>query len=391
MPRFSQEFDSPIPLHIMTIFQRISQFNAFALHYIKPNIFKKNILCAQLCVPYSDPHGHNVFDLFTKEEIVKLQTDPNTYFLFDYTLEGTSYREFFNFYQMLSTQGSALDIPPNKIFFTSSNLYEESSYNQWQRQHSPDYRINVFSFCYWDFYVSNTNKNFSIDQTIANIKDKYHFLNFNRRLRPFRMSSIYKIFTSSLFKNTLISFDKLDKELLIDSLQSLDIDYDSNLVDQLVQASPSIIDTDQFDSALEFTFPDSTINSALINLVSETLCNSYNSTSLFYSEKTFKPIVYNCPIYILGQQNQNSLLEKCYYKPYTKYFDLTADSIADNGKRIQRQIEYLETVNEQLCSMTVDQKIEWYLQDVDTLVYNKEVLREQRYNKEQAERLNGLW
>ena len=391
MPRFSQEFDSPIPLHIMTIFQRIPQFSAFPFYYIKPKVFKKNILCARLSDPYGDPHGHNVFNLFSKDEIIKLRTDPNTYFLFDYTLEGTSYQEFFNFYQMLSVYGSALDIPPNKIFFTSSNLLEESSYDQWQKINSPGYRINVISFCYWDFYVKNTDKNLSIDQTVANIKDKHHFLNFNRRLRPFRMASIYKIFTSTLFKNTLISFDKLNQQSLIDSLESLAIDYDIDLVKQLVDASPSILDTDQFASVLEFSFPDNTINSGLIHIISETLCDSYDNTSLFYSEKTFKPMVYNCPVYIMGQQNQNALLEKCYYKTYSKYFDFTADSVANNGQRIQQQIDYLETVNSQLCSMTVNQKIEWYLQDIDTLLYNKEVLREQRYNREQAQRLNGLW
>jgi hypothetical protein len=371
----------------MTIFQRISQFNAFALHYIKPKIFKKNILCAQLCAPYGDPHGHNVFDLFTKEEIVKLRTDPNTYFLFDYTLEGTSYQEFFNFYLMLTTQGQALDIPPNKIVFTSSNLFEESSYDHWQKQHSPGYRINVFSFCYWDYYINSTNKNLSIEQTIANIKDKQHFLNFNRRLRPFRLSSIYKIFTSTMFKNTLISFDKLNKDQLVDSLNSLGVKFDLTLVEQLVSTSPSMLDTDHFDAGLEYTFPDSIINSALINLVSETLCDSYGNTSLFYTEKTFKPMVYNCPVYIMGQQNQNTLLEKCYYKNYNTYFDFSADVVADNGQRVQQQIEYLETVNERLSAMTVGQKIEWYLQGKDTLLYNKEVLREQRYNKEQAQKL----
>lgn len=371
----------------MAVFQRISQFSSFALHYIKPHTFKKNILCAQLCSPFDNPQGYNVFDLFDKDEITKLRTDPNTYFLFDYTLEGTSYQDFFNFYRMLTDCGLALDIPSHKIFFTSSNLYEESSYDEWQKIHSPNYRINVVSFCYWDFYINSTNKNFSIDQTIANIKDKQHFINFNRRLRPFRLGSIYKIFTSTIFKNTLISYDKLDKNILASCLHNLGIEVDLNLVDDLVKSSPNILDTDQFDTALEYTFPDTTINSALINLVSETLSDSYNNTSLFYTEKTFKPMVYNCPIYILGQQNQNSLLEKCYYKNYNVYFDFVADAIPNNGQRIQQQIEYLESLNEQLCAMSVDQKIEWYMQGKDTLLYNKEVLREQRYNKEQAQKL----
>jgi len=378
----------------MAVFQRISQFRAFALYYIKSKVFKKNILCAQLCAPYSDPHGHNVFDLFSKDEIEKLRTDPNTYFLFDYTLEGTSYNEFFNFYQMLSVHGSSLDIPPNKIYFTSSNLYEETSYDQWQKIHSPDYHINVFSFCYWDHYINSTNKNFSIDQTIANIKDKHHFINFNRRLRTFRMGSIYKIFTSTIFKNTLISYDKLNKNIVVDSLTKLDIEFDLDLAEQLVDSSPSILDTDQFDTALEYTFPDNIINNGLINLASETLCDTYNNTSLFYTEKTFKPIVYNCPVYILGQQNHNTLLEKCYYKNYNVYFEFVADSIVSHGQRIQQQIKYLENLNEQLCTMTVNQKIEWYLQGKDTLLYNKKVLKEQRYNKEQAQRLLaclGLW
>jgi len=213
-------------------------------------------------------------------------------------------------------------------------------------------------------------------------------------LRTFRMGSIYKIFTSTIFKNTLISYDKLNKNIVVDSLTKLDIEFDLDLVEQLVDSSPSILDTDQFDTALEYTFPDNIINNGLINLASETLCDTYNNTSLFYTEKTFKPIVYNCPVYILGQQNHNTLLEKCYYKNYNVYFEFVADSIVSHGQRIQQQIKYLENLNEQLCTMTVNQKIEWYLQGKDTLLYNKKVLKEQRYNKEQAQRLLaclGLW
>jgi len=49
------------------------------------------------------------------------------------------------------------------------------------------------------------------------------------------------------------------------------------------------------------------------------------------------------------------------------------------------QINQLEQINDQLCSMSVSQKIDWFLQDRETLEYNKNALKSQDYSRKKLE------
>jgi len=360
-------------------FQRKNPFGIFPIQLLTPRHFiKYEILCAELVVPfpmfdYNDTP--DVLSIFSTDEIERLKHDKNTFFVFDYICEGTSYKEYLNFFDTLESNARKYDIPFYKIFFLSGNLADEKNYK--------NKNINVISFNRWDYFMSF--ENVPIKNDLDGVVD---FLNLNRVIRYFRTLTILKLVSSSIKHNLKISYDYLSLELLKSTAETHflttgnAIDY--ALLDQLSKSSPSVLDRTDFNINWASDMPDHLFKSTLLSLVSETLEKSMEGTSIFYSEKTFKPMVFNHPICIFGQPNANRYLENLGYKTYEKYFDLSFDSIEDYSKRLDAQVGSLELLNERLLSMTSKQKLDWYMQGIDVIEHNKQTMKEQVFNKNKA-------
>lgn len=383
-------------------FRRIPLWEAFGsqdMHVFGGvNIFdslvnKKEWLVLTLADPYflykqpeNDPKVMDIFSEFTAAELSRLQLNPNTFFMFNYMWEGSSYEDY-NYFELLTVSALRKGIPLEKIFFVSSNLKDEIVYNLWQRQHYPRDRINVVVFNYFAEYMGrHLYEGVTIDQTVAGMKeDQKFFLSLNRRVRPYRAYTVYKLFASQIKKNTMMSYDRMT---YVD-VAAIDFRYktvDPKIFEELVASAPSVLDFHDFSKnwacePCEAARPVHLFENSLISLVSETLFETNGKSSLFYSEKTFKPILYNHPIMIFGQPGLNTTLTDVGFKCYDKYFDLSFDLIEDHVGRLDAQVKQLEILNDKLESMSVNQRIEWLLQDRKTLEYNKEALRAQVFNK----------
>jgi hypothetical protein len=376
---------------IIEVFGFPNPFNGEAKY--KELILGKNWLVNRMQIPYlsskdwnSIPEEEeNIFLSFDQEEIERLRKYPNTLYLFNYLWEGGDMiGDIGFFYKLLTFSGIKSQIPPQKIFFISSNLLEEEKYSKWQKENYPDYKINIVSFNFFSEQQRHfIDHGFNIDQTISHIKeDTSHFLSLNRRKKFGRNYTCYKIWKSKIYKNTLISYDKF----LSEDLTAYEFQNESNeLKEAFVKSSPSVLDDANFETNWAAdgpgAYPFELFKNSLINLVSETLFHNEGKTSLFYSEKTFKPMIYNQPLIIFGQQNLNTSLEKVGFKTYKNYFNFDFENIENHCERIDAIISQLETIDDQLSSYTVSQKIDWLLQDRETLEYNKEALKSQDYNK----------
>ena len=342
--------------------------------------------------PEYNPSVIDIFSLITEEEIKKLKTSSNTFFMLNYCWEGTSYLDY-NFWELLTGAAIKHGIPTEKIFFITSNLRDEEGYDRWQKTYYPDHRINVISLNYFSQYVAHKLQfSVSIDQTVSNIQGgQKFFLSLNRRLRPWRLYTIYKIFESRILKNTLISYDRIKPEF-IDFREEFEYAVNKDVFAKLVASSPSVLDFSDFQKnwacePCEAATPTPLFNKTLVSLVSETLFETDGGNALFYSEKTFKPMLYNHPIMVFGQDGLNTTLREVGFRDYSAYFDLSFDHIQNHVDRVNAQVVQLEILNDRLLSMTNDQKIEWLLQDRETLEYNKNALREQTFNKMKLQRI----
>jgi len=357
----------------------------------------------QMNSPYfakNDPvYYSNTYDIFSQlstEEIIRLRTCPTTLFMFNFLWEGHSYHDY-NFWELLTLSALRYDIPREKLFFTSSNLKEEISYDLWQKQYYPNDRINVISFNLFSSYTFNSYRYNTerhniqiktIDDAVNNVKENQKmFLSLNRRKRFHRIYTIYKIFKSKFKNNTLISYDKLD---LSDYDRLGNDSMDLNVFEKLIESSPSILDFSDFDRNWAGESSTKLFDESMISLVSETLFETYNESSLFFSEKTFKPMNHYHPVIIFGQPEINVSLKQIGFKTYDKYFDLSFDSTQCHFDRIDSQIEQLEVLHDQLSMMSISQRVDWLLQDRETLVHNKEALQDNQFNKNKLTILNNI-
>jgi hypothetical protein len=272
-------------------------------------------------------------------------------------------------------------------------LFEEKTYNTWQLENFPNNKINVISFNIWDsifevyFYQKDFRDNWNIDSIVARFREtkSKNFLCLNRRKRNFRLVTIYNILKSSILNQTLLSKDSILDEQQIMNLSSWTSGHQRKIsYDELsiLLGQARILDEEDFEVNWAITMPGSLFDSSLISTVSETQYDTFNLTNLFYSEKTFKPMMYLQPIFIFGQPGINTYLENLGYRTYNNYFDLSFDTIENPIDRLTAQIKQLEILNDKLNSMSVEKKIEWYLQDRETLEHNKQMMLDQKFNIE---------
>lgn len=338
------------------------------------------------------PDDADIFKQFdiTNKQIKSLRENPNSFFLSNLVYEGATAGYPYNghnYFSVLTNSGKRHGIPGEKIFHITSNLHEEQNYELWQNKNSPDYKINVITINIFEVYHDFDQKCISIDQTVDKIKrlsDKY-FLCLNRRVRPLRVVSLYKMFKSSILPNTIMSYDKLAENIPQRAYEYLHGDIsklDSEIVKKLIDSSPCIIDRTDFETDWnQITFIERDVN-VLMSIVHETLHESYNGTNIFITEKTLRPMLANHPIIVIGQPGANTKLPLMGYKTYDAYFDLSFDTVENHFERLDLQIHQLEELNEKFKSMTSDQRIKWLLQDVETLEHNKNLLKEHNYFKQ---------
>jgi len=366
-------------------FKKVSFFNTVIARSLKPaEILKRKLTLICVTAEVTD-RRNNLENCLSADDIVKIKKDKNTFLILDYSKEGYSYKKNSNLFFELELFCTKHQIDSNKIFYLSSNLKEAYNFESWKNETDSKLHVHTLSFCYW---IDHARLHFhvtpSIESVIENFDSKKLFLSLNRRIKLFRTLTILNIFQSSIFNNTLISFDKLTIDHLLQVINHFELTVSHDTILKLSNNSPSIVDTADFVEELSNTEPWNAFKSTTVSLVSETLSESDNNTSLFYSEKTFKPMNFYHPVMIFGQPGANTCLTELGFKTYDQYFDLSFDNIEDPVSRLTAQINILEKLNLQMSSFSESQKVDWLLQDFDTLKHNKQSIQDNMYNKCQA-------
>lgn len=376
------------------------EWPSMLLNQVYQHLEKFKFLSVTLKHPYLlDTQNIDIFSIFEPEELTRLKTSAKTYFFFDYLKEGTSYK-WVNYYELITDSAIKHDIPFDKIIFGSSNLLEQQSYDQWCQETNQTNRFKIFNLNFWDgVFAGPMLKKLSIDQTVADLRNNSskYFLFLNRRKRPHRLFSIFQLYQTTAFNKGLVSCDRISEQdyMGIDwHLRTFfDTHIDKDKWDSLVEKTPLVLDFFDFKVNWADTMPDNLFKKTLFSLVNETLIEEKwidNGPSLFYSEKTFKPMLYNHPVLIFGQRGANQQLKSLGYRTYDKYFNLDFDLELNTIDRINAVVSEVDRISSVLDSLSLESKIEWILQDRETIEHNKEVMQSQNYNFNQAKALFDL-
>jgi hypothetical protein len=200
------------------------------------------------------------------------------------------------------------------------------------------------------------------------------FLSFNRQMshRPHRVMLAYLAIKYDLLKDGLFSFvGNVSADEISDILQQFT--QSNKLSEDVQKLIPFEIDTHNLQQDRKTSF--STDNNkkefyldSYIHITSET---GFDSTDVFLSEKTFRPIVNLQPFLSFGNVGCLRDLQELGFKTFHPYIDETYDL----EKNPIRRMQLLETELKKLADMSIEQIHQLYYSLVDVLIHNQEHLK----------------
>ena len=279
-------------------------------------------------------------NILTNDIIDFIKSD-NGLLLIDYRTEGNLATEeqiekLSNFFEMHS-------LKKEDVLFVTSNLLLDSVYNKKVRN------FNLFTYNYFEeslWFIDRKNKN---QKTLVNhyLKLKYdnqneiikHFICLNRMARDHRVvfycliknneNLLNKTYYTIGLNNGINNYEVGKILKSVNNVSQDGINY-FNIYNNLNIDDNIEIDHDlKINASANINF--SLHNTSFCNVVTETL---YDNDTLFFSEKTFKPIYMMQPFIIIGNPHSLKELKKMGYKTFDKWWDESYDDEEDIAKRL---------------------------------------------------------
>lgn len=313
----------------------------------------------------------DIFSFIKKEHLEKIQ-DKKSFFIFDASTEGFSPIFDFPFFDVLYFNCEKYNIDPSMVIYVSSNLKDEKNIKDYCNHYNKK-PINVFSFISFEKVVRVPTE---IEIEEKHCKEQYqgkYFSSLSRVIRHYRSIATFLLCQDPVKEKALISHSAFSKNVNLESWRLTHglTDYTEKNIKRWFKSLPLVVDKENFEVnwALENDYYP-IHRQTLFQIVNETLVDNYKNTSLFYSEKTFRPMVCFQPFVIYGQKNANQHLKEIGYKTYEDWFDLSFDSEDDNILRYKKLLASIKDSCRYLDSLPRDEQIEWRFKNREVLNHN---------------------
>jgi hypothetical protein len=220
-------------------------------------------------------------------------------------------------------------------------------------------------------YVSDNVKPSDLNPNVFRPKK---FLSFNRQMnnRPHRTVIAYLALKHNILRDGFFSFlGNIDAAEISSVLRQFSLP--DTLASEIHDLIPLEIDTQNLTSNRKTSF--STDNNkkdlyldSYIHVTSET---GFSTTDVFFSEKTFRPIVNLQPFLSFGNVNCLKELRDLGFKTFHPYIDESYDTVSNPTKRMQ----LLEIELQKLANRSIEELHQLYYSMIDVLIYNQEHLK----------------
>lgn len=227
------------------------------------------------------------------------------------------------------------------------------------------------------------------------VDSEYLYLNYNRVPRTHR-----DYFNASLIRDNLYHLGKnsfntnlgIYHERLINEIDPHIMPW----VKELYNRGPKLIDVDNSDNVVTVTVPLDNYTSTFVNVVSETL---YSNNTLFFSEKTWKPIIVGSPFIYISSPGALQYLKDNGFKTFDKWWDESYDNEKDYRKRFDKIVNILKVLSEKPIKELIQMRKEME----EVCYHNKEVIKvrtkdkfynskgEYIHHKPTSDAVNKIW
>jgi hypothetical protein len=335
----------------------------------------------------------DIFQFIDGEYLKKMQ-DGESFFVFDASTEGFSPTVEFPFFDMLYFNCKKYNVNPALIIYVSSNLQDEKNIQQYANEHNC-IPINAFSFLSFEQVLAIDDRRGAEElesqllTAINKCKDLFtdkFFSSLSRVNRAFRTIGTFLLCQSDIAENGLISHDrfKVHKDFISQWLINHGLkDVNPKKFFKWCKTLPRVVDRSDFNINWAMNTPYRHIHdSTLFQIVNETLVLDHNETTMFYSEKTFRPIAYFQPVIIYGQPGCNHKLKEIGYKLYDDWFDLSFDFEKDPVLRYKKLLESVTKTVNKLKAMSREEQIAWRFKNKEILMHNFTTMVNSSYSKD---------
>lgn len=311
------------------------------------------------------------------------------YFIFDASTEGFSPIFIEPYFDILYFNCFKYNINVDNIIFVSANLKDETNIINYAKSKNQK-PIKVFCFPSFEHVVGNYQSKTALD--LLNEEKKYsfelydnkYFSSLSRVNRYYRTAGTFLLCKDEISQSALISHDRFSKINDLASWKSTNhlTEFSDEDVLNWIESLPLTVDRDDFDVNWALDTPFSDIHrKTIFQIVNETLVDDFHETSLFYSEKTFRPILHFQPFVIWGQKGSNHYLKELGYRLYDDWFDLSFDFIQDPIHRYKELLKTVKTTCETFKNISPEDQLRWKFKNEEVLLHNYDTMAKRCHSK----------
>ena len=249
-------------------------------------------------------------------------------------VEGDNFvKEYWDSFNSLTTSMRNLGLPPLSVLIVSGNVNADVEYIQWCEDNDQTPII--------EFIGGTEGPDSLYDNNVISAKNAHQlshpflYSSLNRAHRHSRTEHLYVLAKENILDKGLVSGGiHFNEHIHLPKFQRVDLDeWNSTLVNNY----PRSIDVDAETLRIQNQAHNvnfSIYNNSLLSVVTETY---FEEPGLYFSEKTFRPIITGSPQIILGQPNALKYLKsKFNINLYFKGIDTNFDRIPDAKSRFKR-------------------------------------------------------
>jgi len=259
-----------------------------------------------------------------------------------------------DFFKIIHANLEKFNIDPKYFLFSTSNLIENSNYDNWCKKNSITNKIQIISLPFFacatqqkGFFNWTDKEDLRDDphdvpyQTQINYKSTYKISLFNclnRVQRTHRSSFIAMLNYYNLIEHNIVSHDKLldcYKETLLNNLWPEHPAFYNPNFTNIKNKLPLVYDMIDFNINHAQNLNKEIYLKTYVSVITETLYEDWQPT-IFFSEKIFKPMRAHHPFILVCHTRAIEYLNKIGFQTFDKWWDESYDSIEDPVLRMEK-------------------------------------------------------
>ena len=343
------------------------------------------------------PTMPNLFDVLNKQqfEILKYIINGNGVIHIDQCLESfplwvndsTFEEKEICYYKNIHDKCKIHNIPLSKIFYSTSNLMENELYDRWCKENNIQEKMNMICDLFFArlakdgfFYSGYNDNNFTFPENDISVLTFEEHINYkqhndiktfsclNRVIRPHRVAFLAMLNHYNMINGSELSFDKLnlDETNLNRDIFFNHSAFDDQNIKAIEQLTPLYLDVTEFETNQAQSFFKETYLNTWYSAITETYFYEYYNTSMFFSEKIFKPVCAMHPFVLVGQQFSLKYFKKLGFKTFDSVWDESYDTIRDPVQRMDAICKLMQNLNRK----SKHEWIEMYYKIQPILIHN---------------------